>query len=57
MSPCCYGRISNSEDIPRSKLYKSVIDRQQSLLISHAADITPWDEQSAKGTMLINYTV
>ena len=35
-------------DLPRSNLFKSKIDSQESLLLGHAADITPWDEESAK---------
>jgi len=34
--------------LPRSKLFKGKIDSQESLLLGHAADITPWDEESAK---------
>lgn len=47
VSPCCYGRI-NAIDLPRSRLFKGKIDSQESLLLGHAADITPWDEESAK---------
>jgi hypothetical protein len=47
VSPCCYGRVSDLV-LPRSKEYQKKISAQESLLLAHAADITPLDEALTK---------
>lgn len=47
VSPCCYGRVSDLV-LPRSKEYQKRISSQESLLLAHAADITPLDESLTK---------
>jgi len=56
VSPCCYGRVSQL-NLPRSKSYSKYLNTQKSLLLAHAADITPWDKKSAEvGKKCMNLT-
>ena len=56
VSPCCYGRVSQLK-LPRSGAFGGHVTAQQSLLLAHAADITPWDKESAQvGKQCMNLT-
>lgn len=56
VSPCCYGRVSDLK-LPRSEAYRKIISSQESLLLAHAADITPLEEKlTKKGKECMNLT-
>ncbi len=51
--PCCYGGVGNIEGVtyPRSQAFRTKVPHEDYLILSHAADMTSWDQNSAKHSL------